>query len=218
MDFKYTLNVNRLKDSDKKVSEMRDRFGLNSGFFLCIIDFIAITKNDKGSQTLNFKLSNEFKSLSTVAYLRMTNNDGKPSFQAPLLDKLMTILELNDLTTNKENVKLYSLEKEYEVISEIKEKLVCVQLEKEWNKYNNKLYSRYNIRNFFRTKDYATANEILEAKDFGKYFNIIKDNENYNKIKYSNTNEEEVKYYLKNKSLPTNTNNTITVSDDEIPF
>lgn len=218
MDFKYTLNIDRLRDSDNKVSEMRDGFGMNSGFFCCRIDFIAITKNDKGSQTLNFKLYNVHTSASAIAYLRMTNNDGKPSFQAPLLDKLMTILELNELSTNKEDVTLYFTEETYDVISEIKQRSVCIQLEKEWSKYNGKLYSRYNIRNFFRMNDYATANEIIDQKDFGKYFNSIKDSEYFTKVKYSNTDEKEVQYYLKNKTLPTNTNNTITVSDDEIPF
>lgn len=218
MDFKYTLNIDRLRDSDKKVSEMRDGFGMNSGFFCCRIDFIAITENDKGSKTLNFKLYNVDTNISTIAYLRITNNDGKPSFQAPLVDKLMTILEFNELSTNKENVTLYSTEETYDVISEIKQRSVCILLEKEWNKYNGKLYSRYNIRNFFRMKDYATASEIIDQKDFGKYFNSIKDNEYFTKVKYSNTNEEEVKYYLKNKTLPTNTNNKITVNDDEIPF
>ena len=89
MDFKYNLNVERIKDADKKVNETRDGFGSKSGFYLTLIEYIAVITNDKGSKTLNFKLSNQDRSSSIVAYLRMTNNDGKPSFQAPLLDKLI---------------------------------------------------------------------------------------------------------------------------------
>ena len=116
MDFKYNLNVERIKDADKKVNETRDGFGSKSGFYLTLIEYIAVLTNDKGSKTLNFKLSNQDRSSSIVAYLRMTNNDGKPSFQAPLLDKLMTILEIDELTTNKEDVKLYATLNEYDVI------------------------------------------------------------------------------------------------------
>ena len=217
MDFKYNLNVERIKDADKKVNETRDGFGSKSGFYLTLIEYIAVLTNDKGSKTLNFKLSNQDRSQSIVAYLRMTNNDGKPSFQAPLLDKLMTILEIDELTTNKEDVKLYATLNEYDVIQEIKEKVVCIQLEREWSKYNGKLYSKNNIRNFFRAKDYATAKEILEAKDFGKYFNSVKDYENFNKVKYVDTNEEEVKYFLQHKELPKQKSN-IAISEDEIPF
>lgn len=198
----FELNINRVKDNDSEIGKMKNGFGSKSGFFLSAIEFITVMEGVNGSKTLNFKISDPERTSSTIANLRLTNNDGSQSYQAPLLDKLMIVLGLEKLSTEKKKVKLYSTEEEYDIIKEIQSKAVIIQIEKEWYKWNGKLNSRNNIKNFFRNKDYATAKEILEAKDFGKYFNSVKDNENFNKIKYSNTNEEEVKYFLQHKELP----------------
>lgn len=187
--------------TSRKAEDVKDSSGSGfinkSGIYDIVINAIWVQENDKGARTLNMFFNHDGKDQVLYNAIRMEDNDGKPSYQLELLNKLNVILDIDE-TSEPEVMSLPigagGEHKEVPVLPDYCDAEVTVRIQIEYSKYEGKIQERKVIKNFFRTGDNATAAEILNDVEVGKQFAFEEPKASLDK--YKDVEESEVQAWI----------------------
>lgn len=142
-------------------------------------------------------------------------------------NRLLALLELFKLgeikTTSTKILGFDGNEIDVEEIKDFANKSLYIQVQKEYSKYNGKIYRNFMLVDGFRLSDKANTIEILNNKDIGGRFAWLEANkEKAFRDRYNGVTKEEVDAYYaaKNKEADkSKENDSFDESDDqELPF
>lgn len=180
------------------------------------------TKEGTQAKTLWLRVSIGSSDKQQVLFIKQTNNNGAENFEKILTDKLLVCCGIEEVKRLVPTKFVYK-EKEYmeDCIKELEGKEVTLQIRQEFDKYNGKINESFKIVNIFRTRDKATAIEIVNNADLGKRYNTLEDNY-VNSVAYRNTNKAECDAYIKARASgnaqQVTTTNSYDTANNEIPF
>ena len=179
------------------------------------------TKEGTQAKTLWLRVSIGNSDKQQVLFIRQTNNNGSENFEKILVDKLLVCCDIEEVKRLVPTKFVYK-EKEYfeDCIKELEGKEVTLQIRQEFDKYNGKINESFKIVNIFRTRDKASAIEIVNNADLGKRYNTLEDNY-VNSVSYKNTNKTECDAWIKakaNGNQQQTTTNSFDTANSEIPF
>ena len=105
--------------------------------------------------------------------LKLTNKDGSENFGAKLFNKFMIIArveEVNDPVDVELPMGKKGAMKEAAVLEDLGDVPVTVRVQMEYSVYNGNISEKTIIKSFYRTEDKASAEEIVNGKDFGTQY------------------------------------------------
>jgi len=136
------------------------------------IEIIAafVDTNDSGARTINLYVDYNGQDQTLYGAIRLDNNDGTRNFQAGLLDKLMTVANLDDLSAPEEGtlpIGKEGADRDVAVLTDLCDVSAKIHLQMEYKIYQGKMQERKVIKAFF-TPEGASAEEILNETEAGK--------------------------------------------------
>ena len=216
----YKVNVEAVKKSDNQASSI-----YRSGLYNIVIQKVYITTRKQGSKQLNirYRLEGSNKDNGTL-FISMTNNNGSDNFQKVLFDKLITVLDLTEISTEKQTIKTKKDSFEATCFPALENKKVKVWVKFRYNKFKDNIYESIDVQEFFRISDNAVAKEVLTKENIGKRFEACKVATNVTDYRDGLT-KEDVDAWLekrKNESMSGKKESAVITPevdiDDEIPF
>lgn len=190
--------------TDKKVitDNIGSSFINKSGVYPVTIDFASIGVSKNGAESVNFNITYEGNT-QTLWGPYITDKEGNQlEIGTNLIIKLGIIAGMEDgdeftIDEEEHTVGKDNKVQEFTVITDFSDLDCMVHVQEEYSKWNGEIQQRLNIRNFFRA-DGASAEEIVEGKEFGKRLEMIQ--EKYaDKVTYrDDLTEEEVEQWKKN--------------------
>lgn len=130
---------------------------------------VGVSKN--GSTTVDLYLDHQGQKQIIYGSLRVTNNDGTPNkIGAKVFNQLMIIAGLDEVADPVEvelPIGKNSAMKTVTALEDLAETEVLMRIQMEYSIYNGAMQEKKVIKAFFRTSDKATAEEIVNDKDFG---------------------------------------------------
>lgn len=178
------------------------------------------TKEGTQSKTLWLRVSIGNSDKQQVLFIKQTNNNGSENFEKILTDKLLVCCDIEEVKRLVPTKFIYK-EKEYmeDCIKELEGKEVTFQIRQEFDKWNEKINESFKIVNIFRTRDKASAIEIVNNADLGKRYATLEDNY-VNSVSYRNVNKAEVEAWIRAKQAGNQQQSTSSydTANNEIPF
>lgn len=167
--FTVSTDANVLKDSGGKM------FFPKSDIYKVTIDTIRVVLNESNARHLHFKLTDGSRTQYLLNDgLKLDQNNGKEHFQAHLFNKLCIIAgfeEINEPVTESrmwfDKPSKGDLLQDIDVLDQFDNLEVYVKIAVRYSIYDGKISQGYEIENFYRASDMATANEIVNGLEVG---------------------------------------------------
>ena len=165
--------------TDEKISDHQGgNYITESGVYDVILKRVCVDQGKNGAVKLHFFIEYEGTPQMLYNAITLTNNDGKENFQAIVFNKLLICLGLKavddpkpmDLPVGKQGAA-----KSFNVIPDIEDEEITLRILFDFSSNNGQIYERKLVHNCFRTKDKASASEIVNNKDIGKQYAIESD-------------------------------------------
>jgi len=135
----------------------------NSGIYDCTIVRASMNGNpddQRKSVVLSVKTS-EGEETTIYNGLQFIQKDGSEHYQAKTLNALLSILDIDELSVEKETHTFGTKSVELDVIQELTDTEVKIKIVKGWyRKKDGSLGSSMEVKRFYSIKDGATASEI----------------------------------------------------------
>ena len=176
-----------------------------SGIYDVIMKHALYSKSPNGSEAIDLVVDYNGQEQTLWGAIRLTNNDGKPSYTAPLFNKLCIICGGEEGTEIADPVQV-SLPigkggeaKDCMELEDLANIPIGVRIQIEYSVYNEEIRENKVVKNFFRATDHATAQEIVNNTNFGNQYN--EEAKLANKIVYKdNLTKEEVDNWKKERA------------------
>lgn len=162
---KYSFNVNTSAEAVKD-SGSGNRIISESGYYSVEIVNCWITVNDKGARSINLKIKHEDIEQYLFNAFRLDKNDGTPAFGHDLFNKFTICCGIENLESTEVSIKIGKETKTCDSFVEFDNKEVILKLVANYSIWNGKLRKDMVIREIYRITDNATAQEIVNAKEY----------------------------------------------------
>lgn len=198
-----------------------------SGLYKVAIKQAVITTTKTGSKKLSLNVVKDGATADSIVNVGVIYKaDG--SENAAAHNKLLSLLEifgLKEVATKATKIKGFDgNEYEAEEIKELAGKSLIILVQKEYSKYDGKIYRNFMLQDAFRLQDKANTIEILNNKDLGKrYAYLVANQDKAIKDRYNGVTEQEVEAYYaakaKEKAETKEVNgDSFEADDEELPF
>ena len=135
-----------------------------SGIYDCTIIRASFTEK-AGTQATSIVLSvktSEGEEATIYNGLSLTQNDGNEHFQSKVVNSLLTILDVEEVTTESETHTFGTKQVELEVIPELQDQEIKIKVVNNWYRKKDGTFGKsLEIKRFYSAKDGATATEIV---------------------------------------------------------
>lgn len=157
---------------------------------------------DKEGIVVDMFVDHDGQEQTIYGNLRIQNNDGKPNeIGSRTFNQLLVISELDNVSDPVDMelpIGKKGKNKTVAVLEQLMDIPVLIQVQLEYGSYKGNFTEKKNIRSFYRTSDNASAEEIVNDKNFGGSFK--KSEEYFDTIIYKDlANEENIKEWIKAK-------------------
>lgn len=188
------FNVEKTQEA---VKDSGGSYILQSGMYPVKINFAAVNVNTHGARSIDFNV--DYKGTTNTLYgLKLDDNQGNEHFQRALFNKLCVIAGFDtiyDPVKQTHVVGKDQVEKEFDVLDQFSGVEVIVRVRAVYSVYNDEIKQKFEIANFFRIEDKATASEIISGANYGKQYE--KEEAKASESTYQNNlTEDEVKAWL----------------------
>lgn len=172
--------------SKEDVKQSGTAYIMNSGVYPVTILAAFVDTNEQDSSVVNFFVEHEGQQQVIYGNLRVTNNGGEENkIGMKVFNQLLVIADIDEcadpvemeLPIGKEGVN-----KTVAVLEDLCDLEIMLRIQLEYTNYNNVIRESKVIKGFYRAGDGATAEEIVNEKDFGK--GLEKDQKYINNITY----------------------------------
>lgn len=194
-----------------------------SGLFNVKINKALFTPASTGSKKFTLNVTKEGGDVESIINLGVVfKADGTKNVVA--YNRLLSLLELfkiSGVDTKPTKIKAANGDEiEAEEIKELANKTLIIQVQKEYSKYNDKIYRNLNLMDAFRVSDKANAVELLNNKNIGSRYAWLEEHKDtYFKDKYNGVEKDEVDAYYASKSKTQNDAKIeIDEEEGELPF
>jgi len=188
--------VNRTAEALKEAGSSGS-YILNSGIYPVTVNFISVITNEHNARSLNFNVLYEGTE-NTLYGLTLDNNDGTPSYQQAIFNKLAIIAGLevvNGPVPETHNLGKDKTPTDLLVLSDFSGLDIMVKVQSEYSLYKGELKTNRRIKGFYDVRG-ATAGEIENSTPIG--VQLEKDRAYENDITYKdNLTAEKVAPMLK---------------------
>lgn len=204
----YTVSTKgeMIRDNGSTSSFIRE-----SGMYDVTIHNIMVDTSANGAVSVSLYLNYDGTDQVIYNAIRLTNNDGKPNFQNNVFNKLLICIGASEGDVIGDPVEAVlpigkdKQDKRVMVVPDIEDVDVTLRIAMEYGSYEGKITEHKSVRNVFRSKDHATASEIVNfnpktssAADLGKQYAIEADEKVCKKTIYKNgVTPEDVEAYKK---------------------
>lgn len=204
------------KEADVKQGGSGGKYIGRSGIFPVTILAPFVSVSGGGSTSVDFFLDHAEQEQTIYGNLRITNNDGSTNeIGAKVFNQLTIIAEVDEVSEPIDGelpIGKAGAMKDAAILEDLSDVDVLMRVQMEYQKYAGSFQEKKVIKGFYRASDNATAEEIVNDKDFGKGFEG--DQEYVNNITYRESKKgandaptpEEIKQWIKDKR-PKNTAN-----------
>ena len=203
----YTVST-----AEEKISDRQGGNYINeSGVYDVILKRVCVDTGKNGAIKLHLFI--EYEGTPQVLYnaITLTNNNGKENFQNSVFNKLLICIGASEGDVIGDPVEAVlpigkdKQDKRVMVVPDIEDVDVTLRIVMEYGSYEGKITEHKSVRNAFRSKDHATASEIVNfnpktssAADLGKQYAIEADEKVCKKTVYRNgVTPEDVEAYKK---------------------
>lgn len=153
-----------------------------SGLYDVTIKSVIVDTNNKGSNTLSLYVNYNGQDQVLYSLIRLTNNDGTPSFQLPLFNDLCIISGVDSIGDPSEEtlpIGKSGADKEVAVLEDLSDIEVKLWIQQEFKIYDGSMRESKNLLGIYTT-DGTSADEILNESPSGvrlakkaKYHEVI---------------------------------------------
>lgn len=167
------LSISKSKDVVSEAGSGGNFIG-GSGIYDVTINFASVAQSDKSeAQSVNFNITYNGNT-QTIWGPYVTDKEGNDiEIGSNLILKLGLIAGMEDgdeLEFSEETFKVGkdNTPTEFTIIDQFTDLDVKMYIKQEFSRYNGKITERLALKAFFRSEDGASAEEIVNDKDFGK--------------------------------------------------
>lgn len=182
-----------------------------SGMYDVLLHRIMVSTSPNGAVSVDLYLNYDGTDQVIYNAIRLTNNDGSANFQNNVFNKLLICIGasegdiIGDPVEETLPIGKDKQDKKVMALPDIEDVDVTLRIQMEYGSYNGKITEHKSVRNVFRSKDHATASEIVNfnpktssAADLGKQYAIEADEKVCKKTSYKNgVTPEDVEAYHK---------------------
>lgn len=145
-----------------------------SGIYPVHIIAPIVNESQGGSVSVDMYVEHNGQKQVVYGNLRVTNNDGTDNaIGAKIFNQLMIIADLEDVADPIEAELPIGKKEKMEdcaVLEDLADIDVLMRVQMEYSAYNGDIKEKKIIKGFYRASDNATAEEIVNDRDFGKGF------------------------------------------------
>ena len=160
--------------ASKKAEDVRQG-GTNhivrSGAYEVVIKAPVVSVSSGGSKSVDLFVDHQGQQQMVYGGLRVTNNDGSQNkIGAKIFNQLVIIADLEDVADPVDitlPIGKGGADKEVAALEDLAEMPVIMRIQMEYGIYRGNIQERKVIKSFFRVGDHASAEEIVNEKDFG---------------------------------------------------
>ena len=142
-----------------------------SGVYPVTVLAPVVSVSDNGSTTVDLYVDHQGQKQIVYGNLRITNNDGSPNkIGAKIFNQLLIIAGLDAVADPVEHqlpIGKNEALKDCAVLEDLADIDVLLRVQMEYTVWNGDIKEKKVVKSFFRASDRATAEEIVNDKDFG---------------------------------------------------
>ena len=173
-----------------------------SGIYPVHIIAPIVSESQGGSVSVDMYVEHNCQKQTVYGNLRVTNNDGSDNaIGAKIFNQLMIIADLEDVADPIEAelpIGKKDAMKDCAVLEDLADMDVLMRVQMEYGAYNGSITEKKIIKAFYRDGDNATAEEIVNDRDFGKGYEA--DQKYVDNITYKDgITPEQVEQWIKDK-------------------
>jgi hypothetical protein len=164
------------KKSVKKedVKQSGSAYITQSGIYPVEVLAAFVDTNESDSSVVNFFVEHEGQQQVIYGNLRVTNNGGEENvIGMKTFNQLLVIGDIDECADPVEMelpIGKDSSDKTVAVLEDLSDVTIMMRVQLEYSNYNNVIRESKVIKGFYRAEDSATAEEIVNDKDFGTGF------------------------------------------------
>lgn len=165
--FRVSTNEDQIKDRNDSA------YIRESGIYDVILEHALYNKSPNGSEAIDLVINYNGQIQTIWGAIRLTNNNGDAAYNANLFNKLCIVCGGEDGTEIKDPVPVTlpigkgGESRECMELEDLADIPIGVRIQLEYSIYNEEIRENKAVKNFFRSTDHATAQEIVNNANFG---------------------------------------------------
>lgn len=156
-------------DKEQAAKQEGGNYITASGIYDVEIKHVIVDENEQGGIALNFNFDMNGQNQTLWGGMRLMNNNGTENFQAETFNKLLVILDLEEIADPEEAtlpIGKDGADKDVMVLPDIEDVALKMRVQMEYGKYNGNYTEKKVIKAFYR-EDGASADEIINETEVG---------------------------------------------------
>ena len=157
------------RNTEQAAKEEGGNYITKSGVYDVTIKHLLVDKNEYEGVALNINLDMNGQNQSIWGGLRVVNNDGSENLQAPVFNKLLAILDIEEVDDEVEEtlpIGKEGADKDVMTLTQFEDADVKMRVQMEYGTFNGNYTEKKVIKAFYRA-DGASAEEIINDTEIG---------------------------------------------------